>query len=210
MSANNIERMFERISAYSEWIFDLDNTLYCQLEYDSVVFQALEQRLRKDHGYSVSGLGNRLIERKRALGPWYPHLFDEVLTDFGLTHGDIQTAILFYRDHRPNFVSGHNIVRQLSERKEARPIFVITNGHLELQKHKVNCLGLDSLVTEVIYCDKSYPERLKPSAWAWHVLSSRYPFNRPIFVGDNDAVDGAFARNAGIEFYQFEYCYENC
>lgn len=204
------DSMFEKLSEYSEWIFDMDNTLFSQLEYDSTVFHALEINFHKKYGTQTKGLCHKLVERKRALGPFYPKLFDDVLLGIGLQREDIEDAIKFYHSFRPDFISQHNLLQHLSEHKGSRPVFVVTNGHFELQKHKAHCLGLDRLTTEVIYCDKSCAWQLKPSPWAWKVLTSKYQFEKPIFVGDSDEVDGAFARNIGIDFYQFEYCYEDC
>jgi len=206
--ADNIRQLFIHLEPYQEWLFDLDNTLYAQAEYDHCIFTTLERWLGQQ-GEAVSGLARKMSAEKLRLGPTYPHLFDDVFADFNLSPDIVSRAIEFYRDERPAFVSKHNLIAQIRANLQGRPLFIVTNGHTALQQHKVKCLGLDSLASKVVYCDKHNPEQLKPSRWAWDRLLADYQFSHPLYVGDSPATDGGFARKAGIDYYRFEYSYEH-
>lgn len=202
--AARVDTLFNWLADYDDWLFDLDNTLFEQSAYDACVFADIEAWLAAA-GCSVEGLAQHLLRQKTQQGAQDPKLFDRVLAQWGIDQHWLPAVIERYRQARPDFHTSQSLVAALSEHLTGHRLFIVTNGHAALQAHKVRCLGLDRLATEVVYCDKYQPQRLKPSLWAWQQLNEHHQLSHPVFVGDSWETDAGFAANAGIDFIQFRY-----
>jgi FMN phosphatase YigB (HAD superfamily) len=203
MKLQTVDRLFERIKKYDCWIFDIDNTIYDQCEYDKYIFETIELKLEGD--FEVCGLSRYLMDKKILHGPLYDKLFNDAVEYFKLDESELVFMIDFYRSFLPPAEIKNSLVGRIRNEFDDRKLFAVTNGHKKIQRHKVNMLGLKPLFTDIVFCEKSSPETLKPNIWAWNEIRRNYDIKSAVMIGDSIDIDGGFANACGIDFYHFEY-----
>ena len=81
---------------------------------------------------------------------------------------------------------------------------LVSNGPPDLQRRKLERLGLGEFFDEVVFCDPRVPSVLKPSPWAWSQLARWRGDGPATYVGD-DPVDAGFAAAGGARFIPFRF-----
>ena len=135
--------MFKLIQAVG---FDLDGTLYDEIEFISQVYYPISLMLSDAVGVPSGVLYNRLINRWKEKGSSYNRIFDEVLLDGGISElhksSVITECVNVFRNFQPALSLNYGVERLLDWISSQYPIFMITDGGEKLQRAKIESLGL--------------------------------------------------------------------
>lgn len=185
---------------HNDILFDLDDTLYDESLYLFEAYKQIGIYLAKynngDGETIVSYLIENFIKRGRK------DLFNSCINHFSLPSELIDEMLVRLRNvvfEKPlelrKFVP--SLFSTLLD--SYKRIFVITNGNVRQQQHKVNSIdwrGLNESI-KFIYANAFEP---KPSRYIYDELQKRYQLDTPIYIGDSE-VDKQFAENCGIPFW---------
>jgi len=145
-------------------VFDLDDTLYDELDYCRSGFKAVAE--------SIADLPNapsakRVFDRlwKQFTAGNRTKTFNAALDDLGISYDDqiIQKLIKTYRSHLPKIklpADSANVLRQLSRKYT---LALLTDGFLPAQKLKVQALGIEKYFTCIVYTEELGRDCWKPS-----------------------------------------------
>ncbi len=171
-------------------IFDLDDTLYNEIDYIRSGFRAVSDRLG-------GGFEERLLGFFEAgTAP-----IDALLRELG--RQEEKAALLaVYRAHRPDIrlnAGAEALLRSL--RAKGLRLGIVTDGRPEGQRNKLAALGLESLVDDIIITDELGGAQFrKPCDIAFRILQTRWrlPAAEIAYVGDNPVKDFQGPKQLGM------------
>lgn len=174
-------------------IFDLDDTLYDEVQYIKSGFRQI-----------ASYLGNEDAEAK--LWSFYEKgvpAIDAYLTEIERTN-ERDTCLRIYREQRPEITLNEGVSEFLALlRKQNVMIGIITDGRPYGQRQKINALALNELVDDVIITDELGGEQFrKPCDIAFRIMQRRWriPFEYLVYIGDNLSKDPQAPKQLGMQF----------
>jgi putative hydrolase of the HAD superfamily len=184
-------------------LFDLDDTLYTEMDFVRSGFAAVADHLRKLGADREKALACMLsILEKEGRG----QVFDGVLREFGLYTEDRVKVLLFcYRAHRPKLVLPGATRRVLEALKEAGlKMGIITDGASMVQRNKTDALGLGQWMDIIIHTDILGEKYWKPSQIPYRIALEMLdvPPEDAAYVGDNPAKDFFGANGCGLATIQ--------
>src|SRR5215216_4285148 len=191
-------------------LFDLDDTI---CDYAT----ARESRLRRAFTLSHDG-GiqarvridlDRMIAESIQMHPHGADHFEELFARFGLADArEARAAASWYRTNRfhglrlfPGVESVFSMVREAVSRdhpKAARPIGIVTNGPAEVQRAKLELLGIDRLVDFVLVSEEFGVAKPDPAIFREALRLAGVRPQEAVFVGDSVEFDMAGAQAASI------------
>ena len=176
-------------------IFDLDDTLYGEKEYIRSGYKAVSNFL--GGGYEEK-LWGYFEANKPAI--------DELLKEIGnLKIKDDVLAI--YRSHKPEIHFYEGVEELLVElHKKGIKIGIITDGRPKGQRNKIEALGLEELVDDIVITDELGGTQFrKPCDIAFRILQNRWrlPASEMIYVADNPEKDFQAPQQLGMKSVWF-------
>lgn len=185
------------------FVFDLDDTLYPELSYVRSGFRAVAAFLVASHPLSIDALTAELSAEEAAHGRGL--VFDAVLRRHGLfSRGLVAACLRTYRLHQPTglrlYPDAERALRRLSG--AGQPLYLVTDGHKEVQARKVAALQLASFGFRHLYLTNRYGRhRAKPSPHCFELICRRErtaPAN-VVYVGDNPRKDFVGIKPLGFQ-----------
>ncbi|HXG69091.1 MAG TPA: HAD family hydrolase [Gemmatimonadaceae bacterium] len=170
-------------------VFDLDDTLYPELSYVRSGFSAVAKMLRPLLGVPAKTLAAELGAEETLHGRG--QVFDTVLRKHGrFTRTLVSACIRTYRQHRPDLSLYADADRSLT-RFAASPLYLVTDGHKEVQARKVAALGLADRVRHAYLTNRYGRHRAKPAPHCFELICRREGVGpgQVIYVGDNPRKD---------------------
>lgn len=171
-------------------IFDLDDTLFPEMQYVQSGFKAVSVQIEKDFGVDCFGLMLKLF------GAAHKNVYNRALDSLGLQYGKeyIGQLVNVYREHTPLSLRFYPDVMPLVKELKSRgtALGIITDGRVEGQKKKLEALGCYGLFDSIIITDGLGGEEFrKPSVRAFEIMCSemRVGFGQTAYIGDNPAKD---------------------
>lgn len=161
-------------------VFDLDDTLYPEIEYVKSGFSAVARALGDE----------ALYETMYALFCEAPQ---GVYQRAGLNEADCRKAMDIYRSHRPKICLPKES-RTVLEALKAKgcKTGIITDGRPDGQRNKIDALGLSALVDSILITDElGGCDFRKPNPLAFRIMAKRLDvsFSDMMYVGDNPTKD---------------------
>jgi putative hydrolase of the HAD superfamily len=176
-------------------VFDLDDTLYPQVEYKRSGFKIVAHwaavHLGLDSGECLEQL-ERILRKK---GPSYHHMFDDLITHFGLDQEIVAEMVRVFIDHAPQITCYPNVPEMLSRLGRTFRLGILTDGPVKVQQRKIASLKLERHVDLILYSDSLSMEKPEPALFAWFEQQFSLPGTSLVYVGDNPAKDFIGARN---------------
>ena len=170
-------------------VFDLDDTLYPELSYVHSGFGAVAAFLSLPLGQPAEVLAAGMIAEEAEHGRG--QVFDNVLRQHGHWSKTLVAACLrTYRQHQPTLALHPDAERCLT-RFAHLPLYVVTDGHKEVQARKVAALGLTSRVRHAYLTNRYGRHRAKPNPHVFQLICQREGVapNEVIYIGDNARKD---------------------
>jgi HAD superfamily hydrolase (TIGR01549 family) len=126
---------------------------------------------------------------------------DELLKEIGRESEKIALVDL-YRNHKPDVHLYKGVLEMLRHLRERNiRIGIITDGRVEGQRNKIEALGLNVLVDDIIITDELGGIQFrKPCDIAFRILQTRWRLNSTeiIYVGDNPEKDFQAPQQLGM------------
>lgn len=185
---------------HSEFIFDLDNTIYDENIFLNKSYLTISEHLKNFTNSSSDEIHNYLWNYYLKNGR--KNIFDKLIADFSFDIDiNIEYVLKIFRT-RKNFEI--KIFRYFIEflnmiiSCDSSRYFIITNGNISQQKNKYSYLqsAFTMAPESIIYANQYSP---KPSNKSFKILNEKYSINNPIYIGDSD-IDLTFSENCSIEF----------
>lgn len=172
-------------------IFDLDNTLYSEKQYVRSGYKAVAKLL--DDETFADRLWTYFESGKPAI--------DELLNEIGCM-GRKEECLKAYREQIPE-ITLYDGVSELIQRLKGKGIKVgiITDGRVSGQKRKIQALGLDKLIDDIIITDGLGGAQFrKPCDIAFRIIQRKwgFPFEQIVYVGDNAEKDFQAPQQLGM------------
>jgi len=179
-------------------IFDLDEVLYDEKTFVLSGFNAVSDYLDKQKLISkkacMSFLRNR-FKKKREM------IFNELLIKFGVYNKKIlHKCIMIYRNHKAKislYPEAKNCLMQFKE----LPIYIVTDGNRVVQKNKIDALGLDKFVKQIILTSNYGLNHAKPSTYCFRKIceAEKVKPKNVVYVGDDPNKDFVGIKKAGFK-----------
>ena len=166
-------------------VFDLDDTLYPELSYVHSGFRAVAAFLDPLLGVPAETLAIGMIAEEAAQGRG--QVFDNVLRQHSRWSKTLVAACLrAYRQHQPEISLFPDAERALT-RFAGQPLYIVTDGHKEVQARKVVALGLTGRVRHAYLTNRYGRHRAKPDPHVFQLICRRegVPPEEVTYVGDN-------------------------
>jgi HAD superfamily hydrolase (TIGR01549 family) len=214
---------------YNVVLFDLDDTLYPEMDYLKPAFAAIGHFFEKRHALNAQQVEDFLTitftrqGRKNLFNQCFNHFEEEI-------QGKKRQNTDLSRDYREGVVFENIFVEQCLSilrtveiskkihlfpyvyevlpvlKRQGKQIFIITNGNITQQKNKVKHLqwnGLDESIT-LVFANQFAP---KPSPKVYtEFLEPNFNLKNKsiLFVGDAET-DAEFSCNIGVDFLHVDY-----
>ena len=177
-------------------IFDLDDTLYSEKQYVRSGYKAVAKMLGDE------ALTDRLWTHFENGKP----AIDELVNELGCI-GRKEECLKAYREQMPEIKLYDGVVDLILELKSKDiKVGIITDGRVSGQKRKLQALGLDKLIDDIIITDELGGTQFrKPCDIAFRIMQRRWgiPFEQIIYVGDNPTKDFQACRQLGMRWKYF-------
>lgn len=186
-------------------IFDLDDTLYPEHTYVRSGFRAVAAWCERTLGLSAEEAYRVLDDSfRRGLRG---NAFDLLLEHFAQPPRHVGEMVRVYRDHRPSidpFPGVRAAVAQVGDRYRTG---LITDGYADVQRRKLDALGLAPLLDAVVFSDDLGRACWKPAPQPFMRALELLDVDPPeaVYVGDNPAKDFLGARRAGLSSIQIRW-----
>lgn len=178
-------------------IFDLDDTLYLERDFALSGYRAAAAWICENHGiFHFDATCRALLDSGRR-----QRIFDEALRAhaIGPSPEIVAQLIAIYRGHVPEIVLAPDAAHYFGRCKPGSILGMITDGHLETQQAKVRALGLDRILSNIVFTASFGEGFSKPHPRAFSAMEDwAAQFSRPlVYVADNPRKDFVTARARG-------------
>lgn len=186
-------------------VFDLDDTLYDEIEYCKSGFEAVADFLAKElEAPAAERIFKALWERFTAGNR--RSTFDAALDELGIKHDGkfVQQLVDIYRSHVPNLTLPHDSRDVLCELGAKYTLALLTDGFLPAQKLKVQSLGIEGFFKCIVYTEQLGREYWKPSPAGFEKIIEMLdtkPENM-VYIADNEKKDFIAANKLGFATVQ--------
>jgi putative hydrolase of the HAD superfamily len=178
-------------------VFDLDDTLYAQVDFKRSGFRAVAGQLA-EWGVVDAELALASMERQlAALGPSHPRILDAMVTHLGLTGVSIGRLVSVFRDHVPAIQPFAGISGLLANLRGRYRLGLLTDGSATVQRRKVDALGLASAFDAMLFSDEMATQKPDQILFEWFERQFGLAGGQLMYVGDNPAKDFLGANKRG-------------
>lgn len=185
-------------------IFDLDDTLYPEIEFVRSGFKIVSRYISLKNAIDDNLTFKKimLILEEHGRGK----VFDILLNDLGIYSEDYVNLLLYlYRSHCPTINLYPEADTFLKELKHHNiQLGIISDGMASVQKNKISALGIDSYFDIIILTDELGKHYWKPSLTPFKIALSLLEVqpNEAIYIGDNVSKDFIAPNKLGMESIQ--------
>lgn len=183
---SNILDVEKHISNIDAVIFDLDDTLYSELDYVISGFKKISED-------NYEELITAFNEGLQAIDAIFPKEKESKLKE--------------YREHNPNINLYPGVMEMLIRIKESgKKLGLITDGRPSGQKNKIKALGIDTVFDEIIITDElGGIECRKPCIKAYEIMKQKLDvdYKKMVYIGDNMQKDFFACKKLNIKAIHF-------
>lgn len=173
-------------------IFDLDDTLYDEVDYCRSGLKAVAHFLDETMGRGQSTILFEAFWQEFVSGD-RTTIFNGALTKLGIEFDEIliRSLLRVYRSHKPNLRLPPDSRKILKELQPNYQLALLTDGFLPAQRLKVQALGLQRWIPHIMYTEHLGRDHWKPSPLGFErlmvLLDCRA--HEMVYVGDNATKD---------------------
>jgi putative hydrolase of the HAD superfamily len=172
-------------------VFDLDDTLYKELDFVQSGFRAVASSLQNSANLpkqkSLQFMNNQLDEFGRG------QIFDSLIREFSIVQASVRELVAIYRYHSPAISLRPEALKMLSKLPqilEKKP-YLVTDGNPRVQRSKIKALQISHFF-EKTYCTRDFGLGAeKPSLKVFqHILDrEKTSMANLTYVGDDPSKD---------------------
>lgn len=179
--------------------FDLDDTLYRELDYVESGFRAVADYVSALYPITYREAHDFLIRSMERNGRG--HQFDDLLREIGAFSVKQRNALVqVYRQHKPEIALPAESISVLKAvAAEGHRLFVVTDGNHHVQNRKVEALGIRTFVERAYLTGRYGQEATKPGTKVFELMlaRTRADVEDLVYVGDNPLKDFIGVRSLG-------------
>ncbi len=151
-------------------LFDLDDTLYPEIEFLRSGFAVVSSYLAKRHGLNEHELLEKVLSILENNGR--RKVFDILLDSLGhYSPENVKLLVYLYRSHLPAIHPYPDTVSVLRGLKKANlKLGILTDGMASVQRNKIKTLGIDGLFDAIMCTDELGKEYWKPSILPFKII----------------------------------------
>jgi len=173
-------------------VFDLDDTLYDEIDYCRSGFAAVSEHLSRLSDTHASSQVFRVLWRHFTAGN-RTRAFNAALDELGIACDEdrIRQLVDVYRTHVPTITLPPETRSTLDELRRTHTLALLTDGFLPAQKLKVRALGIEDDFQAIVYTEELGREFWKPSPRGFERLIKvlNIAASETAYVGDNEIKD---------------------
>ncbi|MBQ4068857.1 MAG: HAD-IA family hydrolase [Lachnospiraceae bacterium] len=179
-------------------IFDLDDTLYSEMEYVKQAFMNVAVYLSEKYNISSEILYDKMQELldKNGRGK----IFNDIIEEYNIQESP-KELVKIYRATMPElklYGDARQCIKMLKNKNIK--LAIITDGCSQVQHNKIKGLGIEDIMDCIIVTD-DYENAAKPSTIPYNMVMEMLSINDPmacIYIGDNPKKDFIGAREVGM------------
>jgi len=180
-------------------IFDLDNTLYDVEQYFTGALWDVSDYLAVKYGIIRIDFCGELIALWKEKTSMYPHLFDDVLSDFGIGDGELEVVIEVFNNHNPKIEPYTGVVSVLQELNDrGYKLGIITDGNVRRQKRKIDALNIGYFFDTVVFTEELDHPKPSPIPYQKALDELNATPHNSFYIGDNPVLDFKGAKEVGM------------
>jgi putative hydrolase of the HAD superfamily len=182
------ERLIDNVKCV---IFDLDDTLYPEIEYCKSGFRAVAADISSRYSLQAETVYGHLWrffssgDRKK--------VFNNILDEFSIKYApdEISRLVNHYRNHLPQIKLDPQFKTVYESLRKRVRLGLLTDGYMPAQELKVKSLGIEEYFDIIIYTELLGRENWKPSSAGFELIMGRDNFApaQYVYVADNPAKD---------------------
>lgn len=180
-------------------IFDLDDTLYDEIDYVCSGFKAVAEQFAVIYGLQADKIYDMMIG---LFNEDRNDVFGRLVKQLSLDISVVAEMVNVYRAHEPHIHLRQDAAFILKYAKEAGyKIGLITDGDSRRQRAKLRALGIEDVFDAVIISGENPGGIGKPDAYVYRRCLSMLGVNpeEAVYVADNPAKDFIGAKALGIK-----------
>ena len=187
-------------------VFDLDDTLYPEIEFVKSGFHAVASFL-KETGKVSEDLYGRMWQKfcsgsRRTI-------FNEMFADAGMADDMelIRKSVDVFRYHQPAICLSPDAWPVLEFFRARKKLCLLTDGYLRMQKNKVRALEIEHFFDIIVFTDElGGPEFWKPHPAGYEKIMNSFNVSGSgcAYIGDNPNKDFLSARRLGWKTVRIE------
>lgn len=186
-------------------IFDLDDTLYDEIEYCRSGFAAVSEFLANMHDAPAPDRIFAALWKQFGAGN-HTRTFNAALEELDIGYGDkrVPELVDVYRNHVPKITLPEDTRGILAELSTRYTLALLTDGFLPTQRLKVQALGIEDCFQSIVYTEELGREFWKPSPAGFEKIM-RDLNARPeniVYIADNEKKDFIAPNRLGFSTVQ--------
>ena len=201
----------KKLLNYDIIIFDLDDTIYSQKDYDNPallhVSKFLAKQMKQDKEKIFKKLRTLKTIRK---GLVHKRIFDTFLKDYRFIDKQkiISSCVSLFQKYECKELSKSKSLKiLLKSLHKKKTLFIVTNGPKIRQENKIRYLKIKNYFKKIFILD-GIKKVIKPSIKDVRYLVNYLKENKnlkSVFLGDNKNSDYKFAKNLKIKFIFYKF-----
>ncbi len=178
-------------------VFDLDDTLYNEMDYVKGAFKEVSHYLSKKYFMDSDRLIQTMLKLLADKGRG--RIFNDVCDIYSLNE-DIDKLIEIYRNASPEISLYEDAEYVLKQCQRKYKLGLITDGKYYVQWNKIRLLGIEKYFDYIIVTDEHGVDFCKPSIKPYVKMAENFgvTFDSMAYVGDNPRKDFFGAKQLGI------------
>jgi putative hydrolase of the HAD superfamily len=173
-------------------IFDLDDTLYDEIEYCRSGFRAVAAYIAERFPGASAAALYEAMQRQFDSGE-RRKVFNSALAAGGIGFDEecVATLVQVYRDHHPAIALPEESRAVLEGLGKRYKLALLTDGFLPAQKLKAQALGIERYFRTIVYTEELGRENWKPSPLGFQKIMFELGAegSECVYVGDNEEKD---------------------
>ncbi len=181
------------------WIFDLDDTLFPELDFIFSGYRAVSEKVYNDFKVDIENdLRTRFLRGERG------DLFSPCLKSNDVYTGElyVKGLVFLYRNHKPRiipFVEAIPFLQFLQGKR--KKIGLVSDGWFKVQQRKLKALKINHFFDAIVFTDKLGGKKSwKPSTKGYQECLTQLSLKPTecVYIGDNPTKDFLGANSMGI------------
>jgi putative hydrolase of the HAD superfamily len=169
-------------------VFDLDDTLYAEYDYQTSGIKAVAKEILMLYGQDIED------EMLRWRHQGEKDVFGRACKCLRLPESIKESFLWVYRLHTPQIIFDSDVAYTLKKlKKTVRELLVLTDGRSVSQRKKMHALGLEDIS---VYISEEYDSE-KPEKKRFDLIMHEHPAAQYCYIGDNPAKDFIAPNNLG-------------
>ena len=178
--------------------FDLDDTLYPEVEFVYSGYLAVSEAVHKQLGFEIYDELVALFEEGQRWDLFTPALRKHLRM---VEESYVQQLVKIYREHIPRIHPFPEVWKVLDKLKSSYHLAIISDGLLGVQERKLQVLHIGRYFDEVVFSDKWGQDFWKPHPRSYEECARRLSLDPAsmVYVGDNPNKDFVTPHRIGIK-----------